>query len=279
MAPNMPQQNGIIEGKIAMDRDCAYAMLLAARLTKMAQNLLRAEAESTATKLLNMAWNQQVKGVVNDCFDGKPGQLHLGQLIEFFQVSYVTVWKQIKTKWEDKSMKCIMVGYADDHSSDTYCMYDPMTNHVQLTQDVCWAAWTQTDPTEAMKVFEQTTSTKPMTMAGASADNDLPMTTMLLDADEDVLHDKVGRNETQTTNANLDPVATMSNAVQCIIPMRSTVRTGMAPALARHVLNSLLYFKLSSQQSSQICDGSNSLFNLSLTNQFHPKVISIFYFH
>jgi len=27
--PNMPQQNGVMEQKIAMDRDCAYAMLLA----------------------------------------------------------------------------------------------------------------------------------------------------------------------------------------------------------------------------------------------------------
>ena len=93
----------------------------------MAQHLLRAEAESMAMKLLNMTQNQQVKGVPNDLFDGKPGQR---QLIEFGQVGYVTVWKQIKTRWEDKSMKCIVVGYADDHSSDTYCMYNPMTNHV-----------------------------------------------------------------------------------------------------------------------------------------------------
>jgi len=136
-----------------MDHDHAYAMLLAAHLTKTAQNLLRAEAESTATKLSNMVWNQQVKGVPNDLFDGKPGQLHPGQLIDFGQVGYVTVQKQIKTKWEDKSMKCIMVGYADDHSSDTYCMYNPLANHVHLTWDVHWAAWMWTDPMEAKKLF------------------------------------------------------------------------------------------------------------------------------
>jgi len=32
--------------------------------------------------------------------------------------------KQIKKKWTNKSVKCVMVGYADDHSGDTYCMYD-----------------------------------------------------------------------------------------------------------------------------------------------------------
>ena len=130
MATNTPQQNGIVKQKIATDHDCAYAMLLAAQLTKTSQNLLRAEAESMAIKLLNMAWNQQVEGVLNDLFDGKLGQLHPGQLIKFGQVGYVTIRKQIKTKWEDKSMKCIMVGYANDHSGDMYCMYNPLTNHV-----------------------------------------------------------------------------------------------------------------------------------------------------
>jgi len=41
MAPNMPQQNGVVEQKIAMDRDCAYAMLLAVQLTKQDRHLLR----------------------------------------------------------------------------------------------------------------------------------------------------------------------------------------------------------------------------------------------
>jgi len=62
-----------------------------------------------------------------------------------------------------------------------------------------------------------------MIMADASTDYDLPTTTMLLNADKDVLHDKVGRIETLTTNANLNPVATTTNAIQRTIPMRSTV--------------------------------------------------------
>ncbi len=93
----------------------------------------------------------------------------------------------------------------------------------------------QTDPMEAMKVFKQTTSTTPMTMAGASMDDNLPTTTILLDADEDVLHDKVGRIETLTTNANTTPNITTTNAVQRTIPTRSAVQTGMAPMPARHV--------------------------------------------
>jgi len=119
-APNMPQQNRVMEWKIAMDRDCAYATLLAMQLTKQARHLLRAEAESRATKLLNLAWNQQVKGVPNDPFDEQPGHISPLQLIKFVQISYVRIWKQIKKKWVDKSVKGIMVRYLDDHSGDTY---------------------------------------------------------------------------------------------------------------------------------------------------------------
>ncbi len=130
-----------------------------------------------------------------------------------------------------------MVGYADDHSGDTYCMYVPMTDHVQLTRDIRWAAWTRTNPMEAMKVFEQTTGTKPTTTAGASMDDDLPTMTILLDNDEDVLHDKVGRIDTPTTNVHMNPNpnVTTNNAAPCTIPTRSAVRMGMAPAPARHV--------------------------------------------
>jgi len=129
-------------------------------------------------------------------------------------------------------MKCIMVGYADDHSGDTYCMYNPLTNHIQCTRDVCWATWTRMDPMEAMKIFEQATGTKPTTMAGASMDD----TTMLLDANKDVLHDKVGRNETPTTNmTTILNATTTNNAVQHTIPTRNAVGTAMAPAPARHV--------------------------------------------
>ena len=118
--PNTLQQNGVVEQKIAMDHDHEYAMLLAVQLTEQARHLLRVEAESTATKLSNLAWNQQVKGVLNDLSDGKPGHISPMNLIKFGQIGYVTIWKQIKKKWVDKSVKCIMVGYLDDHSGDTY---------------------------------------------------------------------------------------------------------------------------------------------------------------
>ena len=114
-----------------------------------------------ATKLSNMAWNQQVKGIPNDLFDGNPGHLKPTQLIEFGCIGYVTSWKMIQTKWVESTVKCIMVGYSDEHSGDTYQMFDPMTNKVRNTCDVRWAEWKRTDPAEDMKIFEGSCLPKP----------------------------------------------------------------------------------------------------------------------
>jgi len=63
------------------------------------------------------------------------GMQHLcpEHLIEFGCIGYITMRKQIKKKWTDKATKCVMVGYANDNYSDTYCMYNPTTGMVRNT--------------------------------------------------------------------------------------------------------------------------------------------------
>jgi len=128
-------------------------MLLAAQLTDQARNMLRAEAESTATKLSNMAWNTKAKGIPNELFQSGSTRLRPEHLIEFRRIGYMTIRKQIKKKWTEKSIKCVMVGYADDHSSNTYRMYDPMMGTVQCSRDVIWLEWKRADPKATMKIF------------------------------------------------------------------------------------------------------------------------------
>jgi len=153
--PNTPQQNGVVERKIATDRDRAFAMLLAAQLTENAQILLHAEAKSTATKLSNLIWTAQIDDIPNQKFNQERSNLQLEHLIQFGRIGYITIRKQIKKKWTDKSIKCIMVGYADDHNGKTYQMYDPMTNQVCCSRDIKWAEWQRTDPKATMRVFKQ----------------------------------------------------------------------------------------------------------------------------
>jgi len=97
----------------------------------------------------------QIDNVPNSKFGNRVQHLCPEHLIEFGQIGYVTTRKQIKKKWTDKSVKCLMVGYADDHSGDTYQMYDPMTGCVRITRDVIWSEWKRVDPKETMKVFEE----------------------------------------------------------------------------------------------------------------------------
>jgi hypothetical protein len=59
-----------------------------------------------------------------------------------------------------------MVGYADDHSPDTYRMYNPDTKKVILSRDVRWADWKCTDPYTELNVFRQVAKTKNETPVG-----------------------------------------------------------------------------------------------------------------
>jgi len=98
--------------------------------------MLRPKAESMATKLSNLAWNMQINNVPNSKFGNGVQHLRPEHLIEFGWIGYITMRKQIKKKWTDKSVKCVMVRYANDHSGDTYHMYDPMTGCIRIMRDV-----------------------------------------------------------------------------------------------------------------------------------------------
>ncbi len=49
---------------------------------------------------------------------------------------YVTIHKKFKAVWKEKLEKHLMVGYAKNHSNDTYRMYNPVTRRVSQTRDV-----------------------------------------------------------------------------------------------------------------------------------------------
>ena len=46
-----------------------------------------------------------------------------------------------------------MVGYADNHTRDTYNLYNPETKRVIMNRDVKWVDWKNTDPAETLKIF------------------------------------------------------------------------------------------------------------------------------
>jgi transposase InsO family protein len=159
-APNTPQQNGVVERKIVTDRTRAHAMMEAARLNDKAKALLRAEAEAMAEKISNISCNNHCGMLfLNDMF-GEASRLRPSHLIQFGRIGYVTNRVKLQKRWVDKTTKCIMVGYADDHSPDTYRMFNPETNKVILSRDVRWAEWKRTDPYDELNIFKQVKETR-----------------------------------------------------------------------------------------------------------------------
>ena len=54
-----------------------------------------------------------------------------------------------------KKIKAIMVGYADNHTRDTYKLYKPETKRVIMTRDVKWADWKMNDSAKTLKMFRK----------------------------------------------------------------------------------------------------------------------------
>ena len=55
-----------------------------------------------------------------------------------------------------------MVGYAEDHTPDTYRLYNPQANKVIMSRDVSWASWNKTDPSENMEQYADVTPEVPL---------------------------------------------------------------------------------------------------------------------
>jgi hypothetical protein len=135
-------------------------MIGAACLTDDAKALLRAEAEAMEEKINNITCNNHCRVMFpNDMF-GEASHIRPSHLIQFGRIGYITNRVKFQKKWVDKTTKCILVGYADDHSPDTYRMYNPDTKQVILSRDVRWADWKHTDPYTELNVFRQVAETK-----------------------------------------------------------------------------------------------------------------------
>ena len=134
-APHTPQFNGIVERRFPVLIGKAKAMMHAAKLTVSAKKMLWAEAVSTANDLYNyMIPAKRTESPYKIMW--KEESPRLGKLVEFGRIGYVTNRSKIKSKMSSRSFKAIMVGYAKEHSSDTFRMYNPTTRKVILTRDI-----------------------------------------------------------------------------------------------------------------------------------------------
>ena len=54
-----------------------------------------------------------------------------------------------------KKINSIMVGYANNHTRETYKLYDRETKIFLMTRDVKWADWKMTNSAETLKMFSE----------------------------------------------------------------------------------------------------------------------------
>ena len=154
-APDTPQMNGVVERRIAVLQRRGHASMIAADFNEQGVTKLWAEAVKYANDLHNISLNTTKDVPPAEMLTGKKSKkLHMA--MQFGRVGYVTIRQKIKAKWMERSFKAIHVGFADNHSDDTYKFYNPKTNRMFTSRDVVWDGWKRTDPKADMKkIFEQ----------------------------------------------------------------------------------------------------------------------------
>ncbi|KAI2492015.1 PIF1-like helicase [Fragilaria crotonensis] len=128
-APNTPQMNGVVERSFATCKDRAFATMYCARFSLATQGLLWPEAVNTITKIGNHLPRQGLTQDPHTAWFGSdvvPPRI-LGHLQPFGRIAYVTDRTKLKAKLDPRSTKCVFIGYASDHSGDTYKFYNPLT--------------------------------------------------------------------------------------------------------------------------------------------------------
>ena len=152
-APNTPQQNGVVERKFVTIRDRSCAAMINAKLNDEFQGLLWAECANTMTRVTNVVSNSRNIKCPDWLWYGKQPTIY-EHLIQFGRIGYVTIRTPVN-KLDDKAIKCVMIGYSENHSGDTYRLFNPITKKVIQSRDVKWIEWHgETKPTNDLTMFK-----------------------------------------------------------------------------------------------------------------------------
>ena len=134
VAPNTPQQNGVVEQAIATVTSRARAMFAHASIPMEMKQKLWAECFSTSTKLSNVMSRDDAPHngkSAHELFYGMGKEPRwLRHMKVFGQIGYAANRIDIQSKLNDRASKIMFLGYADDHEGDCYRVYKFATNTV-----------------------------------------------------------------------------------------------------------------------------------------------------
>ncbi|KAA0038926.1 integrase [Cucumis melo var. makuwa] len=142
-----PQQNGVAERKNRTIMEMARSMLKAKNLP----NEFWGDAVACTVYILNRAPTKSVPGMTPyEAWCGeKPSVSHLRV---FGSIAYSHIPNQLRGKLDDKSEKCIMVGYSEN--SKAYRLYNPVSRKIIISRDVIFSedeSWNWNDDVDEAK--------------------------------------------------------------------------------------------------------------------------------
>ena len=98
-------------------------MLANAKINETDQKMLWSEAVHTRERIRDsMAPTGSTTSPFENFYGEKPNIV--GSLLEFGRIRYITKQEKFKNQMTDKKFKVIMVGYAVNHTRDTYKLYN-----------------------------------------------------------------------------------------------------------------------------------------------------------
>ena len=160
---------------------------------------LKGKLKGEAVRTLTITDNLTARGKNGTCpyekfYKKKP--LEVIYLRRFGEVGILANRKKIKAKDDDRGTKCIFVGYADDHTPDTYRMFNPKTKKILLSRDIRWM--------DTFKLEDK-------------ADNRIK----IIDYEDDDI--EVGQRESQR-----EPQTPANQRISTVVPERPTMRTSIS---------------------------------------------------
>jgi transposase InsO family protein len=138
-APNTPQQNAIVEREFPTIWNMVYACLQSSNMSDSDQMLHHwAHAIDDCTIIRNL---QPCKSWLNayEPFGEEP-PVKAKDLVPWEALGWMTVCasSNIKPKWKPKAIQVTRVGYAKNHSSDTYIVLKHHNNEYVESRDIQW---------------------------------------------------------------------------------------------------------------------------------------------
>jgi hypothetical protein len=149
-APYTPAHNGIVERRFAMDGTRAHTSMILQAWKQEFIDQMWCEATYTALKLtISMTGPEQPVIPFKLIFGRKDQSIHHKRLKLFGTIVEVKLPLR-RLKSHKKSQPMVMIGNADDHASDCYKFYSPVTKKLVRSRYV--STWYTPDDARRMKM-------------------------------------------------------------------------------------------------------------------------------